>query len=1094
MAIDAGTVMAYMDMDLSPFSNKLSTAMSQLSTFADNSENAGTRIEALGSSLTSVGTSLTTGLTLPIVGIGTASVSAAASFEEAMSEVQALTGATGSEFDALSEQAQELGASTRYSATEASNAMSELASAGFTTSEIMSAMPGLLDLAASGNVDLATAAGIASSTLRGFGLEASETAHVSDVLAEAAARTNAGITDTGEAMKYIAPVASAMGISIEEVTAAIGLLSNAGIQGGQAGTVLRSALSRLASPSAEAAELMGQLGFNAYDAQGKMLPLKDIIGNLETATAGLTDEQKQNAIVTIFGQEAMSGMLALTAAGPAQLEELTNSLENCDGSASKMAKTMQNNLKGKVTELKSALEGAGIAIGEKLIPALTNGVKKITEVVSAFNNLDEGTQKSIVKFGLVAAAIGPVVTIAGKLVTGFGKLITIINGLSTAIGGVGIAGMTTGLLAAGAAVGVFAAGVYVTHEALDVFNRKATKSREEMSFVEKAIADMTGEVTYSKQELIDMGLVYDDFNENISEEFRSAIQSMDEDVDDFGLTLSQISLDNVLTEQENNEFISRVDATLEECINAINEKQNTIQSGLQEAFSVDGVLDDNDAAILNWWNERGQTEKEEAQKLHDEITQIEQTAFSEGRALTGEEEEAIRQRYARIKQIELECQANNSYEMEYAQTEFQNRMQNIDAEGASKLLQQRIEGYKENEIQIKTQYDTLISQVNAGYEGMSAEDKAYADETTQRLRETQAQLLEQNASYYQDAIQYCQENNENLLGIIDFTNGKILEGADLTANERLVKAQTEYEGLNNITETGTYQLYNTISDSMEDVTVVVDEASGLITGIVQTTTDENGMQVQRWCGYNDQLQEDTAKMSREMQQSYNEARYKIQESSSLIVSANGQIIGSNGQVVGSLQTIVDANGQVVTSILGVNGQPINITGNWQEAIDNITQVNSFLNDLNGKTVQTYISVQTQGNQMAGGPIQTDGYATGTDNATSGLTQVAEYGSELIASSYGLALATGRQLINLQGGEKVYNARQTRKILSEMEKGRNPVLDLSPLISRIDDLIKIEKSKIDTKVVNHNYGGVTIEAQEDIRDLLENINQYNRLRR
>ena len=116
--------------------------------------------------------------------------------------------------------------------------------------------------------------------------------------------------------------------------------------------------------------------------------------------------------------------------------------------------------------------------------------------------------------------------------------------------------------------------------------------------------------------------IYDDFNENISEEFRSAIQSMDEDVDDFGLTLSQISLDNVLTEQENNEFISRVDATLEECINAINEKQNTIQSGLQEAFSVDGVLDDNDAAILNWWNERGQTEKEEAQKLADLITRV----------------------------------------------------------------------------------------------------------------------------------------------------------------------------------------------------------------------------------------------------------------------------------------------------------------------------------------------------------------------------------------------------------------------------------------------------------------------------------------
>ena len=293
-------------------------------------------------------------------------------------EVQALTGATGTEFEALSNQAKELGKTTMFSATQSANAMSELASAGFTTTEIMDAMPGLLDLAASGNIDLAEAANIASSTLRGFGLEASQSSHVSDVLAEAAARTNAGVTDMGMAMGYIAPVASAMGVSIEETAAAVGLLSNAGIQGSKAGTVLRSALSSLAKPSKEASELMANLGFNAYDTNGKMLPLNKIIANLQESMSGLTDEQKQNALVTIFGQEALSGMLALIASGPDELNNLTNGFENCDGAAKGMADTMQNNLQGKVTQFKSALEGAGIAIGENLLPALTKIVEKAT--------------------------------------------------------------------------------------------------------------------------------------------------------------------------------------------------------------------------------------------------------------------------------------------------------------------------------------------------------------------------------------------------------------------------------------------------------------------------------------------------------------------------------------------------------------------------------------------------------------------------------------------------------------------------------------------------------------------------------------------
>lgn len=226
--ISAGNIEAVLNLNAQPFVSGLASAREQLSTFTDNTQTAGTRISALGGVATAIGSTLTKSVTVPLLGIGAGAVKVAVDFEAEMSRVKAISGATGSDFEKLQAQAEELGAATSFSATEAASGMENLASAGFTVNQIMDAMPGLLDLAASDNLDLATAADIAASTLNGFGLEASQAAHVADVLAKAAADTNAGITDTGEAMKYIAPVAATMGQSLEEVTAAIGLMSNAG--------------------------------------------------------------------------------------------------------------------------------------------------------------------------------------------------------------------------------------------------------------------------------------------------------------------------------------------------------------------------------------------------------------------------------------------------------------------------------------------------------------------------------------------------------------------------------------------------------------------------------------------------------------------------------------------------------------------------------------------------------------------------------------------------------------------------------------------------------------------------------------------------
>lgn len=337
-------------------------------------------------------------------------------FEAQMSRVKAISGATGEEFAKLKEQAKQLGADTAFSATEAAEGMENLASAGFSTSEIIAAMPGMLDLAASSGEDLASSADIAASTLRGFGLEASSAGHVADVLAKNAAETNAAVADTGEAMKYVAPVAKSMGIEFEETAAAIGIMADAGIKGSQAGTTLRGALSRIAKPTKAMQETMDSLGLSFYDSNGKMKSLADITEMLETKMSGLTDEQKNQALITLFGQESLSGMMALMDRGSGEVRKLTDEYKNCDGSAKDMAKTMQDNLSGAVEEFGGSVESLGIEIFEnikgplkKAVGVGTTEINKLTKAVKN-NKIEEIVPKEVINniknLGKMAEVVG----------------------------------------------------------------------------------------------------------------------------------------------------------------------------------------------------------------------------------------------------------------------------------------------------------------------------------------------------------------------------------------------------------------------------------------------------------------------------------------------------------------------------------------------------------------------------------------------------------------------------------------------------------------------------------------------------------------
>jgi TP901 family phage tail tape measure protein len=354
------------------------------------------------SKLNSIGTTALKGIgvatavtTAALTAFGVSAIKAGSEFSAQMSRVQAIAGATGDELKRLNQLAIDLGAETAFSASEAAAGMENLASAGFSVNDIMSAMPGLLDLAAVSGGDVANASEIAASALNAFGLEATEAGHVANVFARAAADTNAEALDMGEAMKYVAPVAKAMGLSLEETAASIGIMSDAGVKGGQAGTALRGALSRLAKPTKIMKETMDELSLSFYDADGNMLPLADTIAMLQDKTAGLTQEQKNNALVTLFGQESLSGMLALIEAGPDKLDALTGSLINSDGAAKDMANTMLNNLQGALEELSGSFETLQITIFQSGETPLKELAEKGTEYINRLTEAFSGKDKMI---------------------------------------------------------------------------------------------------------------------------------------------------------------------------------------------------------------------------------------------------------------------------------------------------------------------------------------------------------------------------------------------------------------------------------------------------------------------------------------------------------------------------------------------------------------------------------------------------------------------------------------------------------------------------------------------------------------------------
>ncbi len=417
--------------------------LKRLETQANQSAVAMQKIAATGEKLKSAGNSISEAgkklmpVTAAVGGLGTAAVTTAANFESSMSQVQAtmgitkdamskVDGQTVNTMSTLSELAKKMGAETAFSASECAEALNYLALAGYDTQQMCDTLPTVLNLAAAGGIDLASASDMVTDAMSALGMGVDEAETMVDQMAKTASTTNTSVAQLGEGILTIGATAKSVKGGTAELNTELGILANNGIKGAEGGTHLRNVILSLQNPTDKAAASMEKLGVDVYDSEGNMRSLNDILGDLNKSMDGMTSAEKSNIISTIFNKTDLASVNALLANTGSTWDDLQQSIIDSGGAAQQMADTQLDNLQGQLTILKSALEGLAISFGELLMPVIKQIVGWVQTFVDWLNGMDEGTKKVIVTVALLAAALGPVLIVVGKVISAVGTIMTVV--------------------------------------------------------------------------------------------------------------------------------------------------------------------------------------------------------------------------------------------------------------------------------------------------------------------------------------------------------------------------------------------------------------------------------------------------------------------------------------------------------------------------------------------------------------------------------------------------------------------------------------------------------------------------------------------
>lgn len=821
--------LATMEQNLKEVNDQLTIQTSSWGKLSRELEAAGGKLQSVGKKLEQAGKELSMKVTAPLMGLGAAAVKIGSDFEAGMSEVRAISGASGEELKRLEEKAKEMGATTKFSASQAAEGLKYMAMAGWDTGQMLDGLEGVMMLAAASGEDLGLVSDIVTDALTAFGMEARQASEFADLLASASSNSNTNVAMLGESFKYVAPLFGALGYSAEDAALALGLMANAGIKSSQAGTSLRSAITNLANPSKTAATAMDQLGISITDADGQMLSFKEVMDELRVKFADLTEEQQAQYAAMIFGKEAMSGMLAIINASEEDYAKLTEATRNYTGVAKEMAEVMEDNLQGSITVLKSGLEGLAINLFQILLPHLNQLVGMLQQAVDWFANLSPATQETIVKVAALAAAIGPVLLVGGKLIGVIGSIAGV---FSTVSGAIAVA--TTGAAAATPAIGALATAftvltgpVGIAVAALAGVTAAGVALHKHLSQESIPAIELFGdEVSEATKEAVGGFLDLNDQATTALNELawsgREVTREMaDHIAGNFSEMASQVQAG---LDKHHEESLAKIKDFVTKSTSLSQEEQDEILTNMQKGY---------------------ENRKQAIADGEARIKKILETASQEKRGLTKAEQEEINAIQREMVDTGIQVLSENEIEAKAILERMKAQAGEITALQAAEVVKNSIE-QRDGAIQAANeQYNEVIKEIirqrdEAGIISEEQADKLIAEATRQR-----DETITKAEEMHQRVVEEAKEQAEEHVDQVDWETGEIKTKWQVMKDDILTKAEDikdnvieTWEDIKSTTSEKWGDIRSTMSERWDDIKTNTSKTVSDIKTDVSTTWDE----------------------------------------------------------------------------------------------------------------------------------------------------------------------------------------------------------------------------------------------------------------
>lgn len=896
----------------------------------------------------------------------------------------------------------------------------------------MGGIEGIMNLAAASGEDLAMTSDIVTDALTAFGMQASDSGKFADILAAASSNANTNVHLLGESFKYVAATSGAMKYSAEDTSIALGLMANAGIKGSMGGTALKNAIVNMVSPTDTMAAVMDRYNLSLTDSEGKMKSLKSVVDMLREKMGGLDEATQAAAAADLFGKEAMSGMLSIINASQSDYDKLTNAIYNSSGAAQTMSETRLDNLKGQIEELSGAVETMKIDLATKLAPYakqfvtwLTGKMPEITNKVVSFVDYiskNIGTIKTMATtvLGLSTAfmamsAIGKI----GSSISGFMKVVNTLKGVSTVattvvgetgaiagnLGKIGLLGKA--LPALFSPVGLAIAGaVGITGAAIVGYNNlmkeSVLKTTEELGPVEKIINSMEGHVIKSKKEMQELGLIYDDFGDGISDGFKESAREASKSLLKIEMDIKRLTKDGEFSSDDNNSLKNWVNDLTYKGINEIEARKSDWKSKFQKTFSLDGVITESEQGTLDYIDKYFDEGVNKQLEIRDQIYEIGDKAIQDHGAILDKDMEEVNGKLAELQALKLRyANAENAGEMAYSDSKFSSKAERVtNLEGASELMQERAKEHQEQQDEIKANYNDTISRnqylLNTA---TSQEERDQLQKTIDDTVDAKNEAVKQLEESWSSDWEKLYEVFGNAKGLLNEETGEAFKNSEIASQKKMNSIITSHPDLNKVTESGVYTFQDKDTKVLETLYVNVDEITGKIRGVLNGTNEDIG-------AYSDQQKEKLLSLQSNYEsvatimQKLTTDQAKLNTNTSEIFDRYGETIGNlqniqvNGELVDSLENVKLKEDDVITGIINVNGTPLMIKSNAQGFIQQMYDAKKAVESIpRTKTVSVIsnVAIQTAEN-FIGGIGQK---ATGTNYYTgNGLSTVDERGWEL----------------------------------------------------------------------------------------------------